>query len=479
MVWKGVFVCLRLWRLNSKSMQKNSTLIQFTSNFLTSRYPVREWITFLSHKEVPAGGHSRIWYYFGGLAMFFLSVQMVTGILLLMYYEVGENSSHESLSYMVNHVPFGWLIRSVHCWSSHLLIMSLLSHMFSVFFLKSYRKPRELTWVTGMALFGCVMGFGFSGYLLPWNELSFFATTVGTEVMGSIPVFGEWIREVARGGTVVSGNTLYRFFALHVCVLPLAICGILGTHLFFIQVQGMANDLPKADGTDHPITRESMKFFPNLICRDVALWGLFLIVLMMLSFYFPNGAGIPGMEWYLGDKADPMVPPSSGIKPEWYFLWMYQLLKLMPAHVGPLEGEQVGFLLTNGMLVLWMIVPFLDSKARQNRPSPFWTDFGVAVLLFCGYMTFLAWDFATVPIALATVGLAGLVNTCRYVRHKTSVFPVSTTVMVMAILHAFVFIPELTGSGHGFDYVLYVTIPFCLLAVLRCLLRKDNEVLHS
>ena len=134
-----------------------------------------------------------------------------------MYYQAGESTSYESMRFIITKVPFGWLVRSIHCWTAHLMIMSLLLHMWSVFFLHAYRKPRELTWFTGFGLFGLALGFGFSGYLLPWNELSYFATAVGTDSVKAVPVVGEWMLRVMRGGDEVSIRTLYRFFALHVC----------------------------------------------------------------------------------------------------------------------------------------------------------------------------------------------------------------------------------------------------------------------
>ena len=156
--------------------------------WVDERYGISSLVEFFQHKEVPVGAHSIVWYYLGGTTLFFFSVQILTGVLLLMYYQPGESTSYESVRYLTTKVPFGWLIRSVHCWSAHLMILSLVVHMFSTMMLKAYRPPRELTWVTGFALFGLALGFGFSGYLLPWNELAFFATAVGTDSVKSVPV---------------------------------------------------------------------------------------------------------------------------------------------------------------------------------------------------------------------------------------------------------------------------------------------------
>src|SRR5512143_589331 len=214
-------------------------------HWLDERFDLTGLMAFVRHKEVPVGSHSLVWYFLGGVTLFFFVVQILSGILLLMYYQAGESTSYESMRYIVTKVPFGWLVRSVHCWSAHLMILSLLAHMWSVFFLRAYRKPRELTWLTGIALFGLALGFGFSGYLLPWNELAFFATAVGTDAVKSVPVVGEWLLRVLRGGDEVSIRTLYRFYALHVSVLPIATAAVVGVHLAFIQKQGMAPGVPE------------------------------------------------------------------------------------------------------------------------------------------------------------------------------------------------------------------------------------------
>jgi cytochrome b6 len=357
-------------------------------DWLDERLGLSSLLAFARHKEVPVGAHSPVWYYLGGVTMFFFLVQIATGILLLMYYQAGESTSYESMRYIVTKVPFGWLVRSAHCWSAHLMVMSLLLHMWSVFFLKAYRKPRELTWLTGIALFGLALGFGFSGYLLPWNELSFFATAVGTDSVKSVPVIGEWMLRVMRGGDEVSIRTLYRFFALHVCVLPIATFALLGVHLLFIQMQGMA---PPLTGHAAP-RRKGMPFFPNFAMRDLLLWIVAVNVLALLATLLPHGPGLPGMEWELGNKADPLKPAYPGIKPEWYFLWMYQLLKEFPAHLLGLEGPQVCLALATVLLGIWGLVPFIDRAASRNQASPVFTDFGVGIVYFLAFLMLKAWD---------------------------------------------------------------------------------------
>ncbi len=328
-----------------------------------------------------------VWYYLGGTTLFFFTVQLVSGVLLLMYYQAGEATSYESIRYITSKVPFGWLIRSIHCWSAHLMIISLVVHMFSTMILKAYRRPRELTWVSGFVLFAIALGFGFSGYLLPWNELSFFATAVGTDSVKSVPVVGQWLLEVMRGGPDVTINTLYRFFALHVVILPLVIVGVVSGHLIFIQVQGMAHGMAH-QRPDRP----GLKFFPDFLVRDLLLWLVCLIVLAILVYVLPYGPGIPGMEWELGKKANPLAPAYPGIKPEWYFLWVYQLLKEFPPHLFGMEGPQAALLVVTVLMGIWALVPWLDRRAAKGQPSPMFTDLAIAAIIFMAYLTLKAWD---------------------------------------------------------------------------------------
>ncbi len=416
--------------------------------WLDRRFDLAPVVEFARHKEVPVGVHSMIWYYLGGATLFFFAVQIVTGVLLLAYYQAGENTSYETIRYLTTKVPFGWLFRSVHAWSAHLMILSLLTHMFSTFFLKAYRRPRELTWLSGFFLLALALGFGFSGYLLPWNELAYFATAVGTDVVKAVPVIGDWLLEVMRGGPDVTINTLYRFFALHVVVLPLVAFALIGIHLLLIQRQGMA---PPAG---HEKATRGMPFFPDFALRDALIWLLALIALVTLAVVLPYGPGVPGAEWSLGLKANPSAPAYPGIKPEWYFLWIYQLLKEFPAHIFGMEGPQGALLMSVGLLGVWAIVPWLDRRGHRNRPSPAFTDLGVAALIFVGFLMLMAWDIGggtgTEPDPLkvawttAWIMLGGglLMNALRVLKGQRF-FWFSGAALLQVFLHGVVRLPYL------------------------------------
>ena len=433
---------------------------------LDERFQISGLVTFLGHKEVPVGAHSPIWYYLGGVSLFFFVVQIGTGILLLMNYQVGENTSYESMKHLVGRVPFGWLIRSIHCWSAHLMSLSVMAHLFSVLFLKAYRKPRELTWYSGFAMLGLVLGFGFSGYLLPWNELSYFATAVGTDSVKSVPIVGPWMLRVLRGGEEVSVQTLYRFFALHVCILPLIMAGLIGAHLLFIQRQGMAEPLEHRPSPEPKTRHRGMPFFPNFAMRDLLFWVICLNILALLAVALPFGPGIPGMEWELGAKANPLKPAYPGIKPEWYFLSVYQMLREFPAHLLGMEGPQACLLLASILGAIAFAIPLLDRNAAKGKPSPLFTDLGVAGLLFLGLLTLKAWDVgvhappgqdpAGNPAMAATIartaalwilGIGLAVTALRRLRWGHSAFSFTAAVLLQAALNGFAHLSWLASGG--------------------------------
>ncbi|MFI5366570.1 MAG: cytochrome bc complex cytochrome b subunit [Candidatus Binatia bacterium] len=346
------------------------------AKWLDERLGISEAIAFLRHKTVPLGSHT-VWYYFGGVSLFLFGIQVATGLLLLFYYKPGTDTAYESVQFIVTRVPFGWLIRSLHSWSANVMVFAVFVHMFSVYFLKAYRPPRELTWLTGMGLLGLTMTFGFSGYLLPWNQLAFFATKVGTDIAGILPVIGPGIARLLRGGDEVSGATLTRFFGFHVAMLPAAFTAVLLVHLLLVQRQGMSESI--AERQERP---KGMPFYPGFIIRDAILWLGVLGVLLVLCTFAP---------WELGAKADPFASAPAGIRPEWYFTFVSQSLKYLPGKILGIDGDVVGIctFLTGGLFLL--LAPFLDRRAAQGRRSPLFTLIGVAIIAFMLTMMTLAY----------------------------------------------------------------------------------------
>ena len=333
-------------------------------------------------KEVPVHRHT-FWYYFGGMTLFLFMIQVATGILLLLYYRPSAGEAFESIQFLMTEVQFGWLVRSIHSWSANLMIFAMFIHLFSALLLHAYRRPREMTWLSGGGLLGLSLAFGFTGYLLPWNELAFFATRVGTEIPGVLPLIGPFLRRLMRGGNDVTGATLTRFYGIHVAILPALVTVVLGLHLFLVQKHGMSRP-PGAEGSD--VGKRSMPFFPNFFLRDLVGWLCALGVLAALAAYFPAE---------LGKKADPFQPAPIGIKPEWYFMAMFQTLKLLPSHVLGVEGELLG-VLGFGLIGLILIgMPFLERQSMTGKTSSrLAAAFGLLLIGYSVILTYLGYTMS-------------------------------------------------------------------------------------
>lgn len=353
----------------------NKTL-QDVWKYVDERFQVQSILKFAKKKTVPEHGQS-FWYFFGGICLFLTILQIVTGLFLLLYYVPTVDGAHESVVFIMSTVKFGWLFRSVHSWSANILIGMLFVHMFSTYFMKAYRPPRELTWVTGFFIFVLFLAIGFSGYLLPWNELSYFATRVGTDIAGSLPLIGKTIKNFALGGPAIGQATLTRFFWLHIAVLPALALALVAVHVFLIQLQGMSVPLRYKD---RAVKEEP--FFPDFIYKDVLGWTLILILVGVLCVFLP---------WEIGKKADALAATPLGIKPEWYFTFMFTTLKLLPSHILSFEGEKLailGFLLGGAF---WLLVPFLDRRAALGKASRVFTVVGGVILLYIVVMTTLTY----------------------------------------------------------------------------------------
>jgi len=328
-------------------------------------------------KKVPVHRHT-FWYYIGGMILFLFLLQVATGILLLFYYRPSAEHAFESVQFLMAEVTFGWLVRSIHAWGANLMVFMVFVHLFSVLLLKAYRKPRELTWLTGVLLLCVTLGLGFTGYLLPWNQLAFFATRVGTEIPGVLPVVGDFIREFLRGGEDVSGATLTRFYALHISVLPGLAFLLIALHSLLVQRHGMSvpPGVARAGGASR-----SIPFLPNFLLRDLVGWLSALAILAAMAAFFPA---------HLGEKADAFVPAPAGIKPEWYFMFMFQTLKYLPAEILGVSGELVGVAGFGLAAAFLFAIPFID-RGTDPRASRFMTIFAFAAIAYIILLTFLGY----------------------------------------------------------------------------------------
>jgi cytochrome b6 len=373
--------------------------------WLNERVPLTQVKETASHKEVPMHRYSAL-YFFGGMTLFFFIVQVVTGILLMLYYRPSPDNAFESVEFIMTTVPFGWLIRSIHSWSANLMVYFAFVHLASVYFLKAYRPPREMTWISGALLLILALGFGFSGYLLPWNELSFFATKVGTDIAGVIPGVGEPVMRFLRGGDRVTGGTLSRFYGWHVAILPAVTTVLLTAHLVFVQLQGMSVP-PGREGEAK--ARTPMKFFPHFLLRELFGWTLALALLAAFAALFP---------WPLGQKADLFAPAPPGIRPEWYFMFMFETLKLVPGgeFLG-IEYEVIPILLFAVAGLVLVLVPFLDRNVNRSGRSPAFTAVGWIAVAYMVGLT--AWGYRSlVPVWVVLLTVLLIVIITVVTRHQ-------------------------------------------------------------
>ena len=335
-------------------------------NWLKERFPI-DYEKFIEINEKifmkePIPNHLKKWYYCtGATPLILLGLQIVTGILLTFYFMPSPEMAYESVRHITQDVRLGFWIRGVHRWGSNLMIISLLLHMTRVFFTSSYRKPREINWVIGVILFFLTLTFSFTGYALTYNQLSYWATTVGTNMFNAVPVIGHSILVFMRGGEDVTANTLTRFFTFHVGMLPPLIILFLAMHIIILRIHGVS----EPEGYE----KGYYSFYPHHFYKIIIITLFVLCVLSTLTIIYPPGLGAP---------ANASVTPTH-IKPEWYFFPTYRFLKLVPLNVG---------ILTSGLFVVGMIFwPFIEpmlSKNKATRTKIAWVVGALVIILTVG-----------------------------------------------------------------------------------------------
>ena len=311
--------------------------------FLNERLPLTE---FSAHLRKPLPKHINLLFSLGSLAMFLLLLQAATGAFLALYYSPSPEHAHNAVTYISEEVPFGSFVRGLHHWGASAMVVIVFLHLLRVVLYGSYKAPRELTWILGVLLLLVTLGFGFTGYLLPWDEKAYWATVVGVEIASTAPILGDFVAKVLRGGTEIGAVTLSRFYALHTIWLPWLVFGLVGVHLFFVRYYG-------SSGTPQN-TPEEMKagkpFYPDQVFEDVVGMLILFVVLAAVALFVP----VP-----LEEVADP-TNANYDPRPEWYFLFLFQLLKYFQ---GPLEIVGTFVIPTVGMVLL-LFLPFLDKSER-------------------------------------------------------------------------------------------------------------------
>jgi cytochrome b6 len=335
--------------------------------WLESRLPLRAALGAFLGKPVPIHRLSAA-YLLGGASLFLLGAQAATGILISLYYQPTPEAAHASVARLMTDVPYGWLFRSLHARGADLLVAVLAAHVLTTFFMRAYRPPRELTWVTGFVVASLVLALCFSGSLLPWDTLAYFATQVGSQEVGTLPLVGPGLVRLVRGGEGIGAHTLTRFHVAHVVLLPLGLIALLGLHLYLVQAHGIS--VPEPLAAPAPAAARAVPFFPLVALADAVVWLVLLGALAGLTALAPAG---------LGPAADPLAPAPAGIRPEWYFAPFYESLRLAPSRLLGLEGAAVaniGFAL---LALLWLTVPFWDTPGRTARARAA-TGLGLATL---------------------------------------------------------------------------------------------------
>src|SRR5437867_10367138 len=286
--------------------------------------------------DEPIPGGAKLAYVFGSALLFLFLSQIVTGVFLAMYYVPSADHAHTTVSYISKEVSGGSFLRSIHSYGSSAIVIVLLLHIIQTFMYGSYKGRRELLWVVGCILFALMLGMAFTGYLLPWDQKAYFATTVGTNILSEIPVVGNWLKQLLRGGTEMGTLTLSRFFVLHVFLIPALIFLFVAQHIYLFRKAGAAGPL-SADPINPNLPTEA--FYPKQLVMDMGIAMLIVIFLGFLAWKIPV---------MLGPKADPsetvFLP-----RPEWYYVPVFQYLKYWKGWT-----SIVGILVMPEILVRWL-----------------------------------------------------------------------------------------------------------------------------
>jgi ubiquinol-cytochrome c reductase cytochrome b subunit len=365
------------------------------ANFMTwldRRFPATE--TFEYHmSKYYAPKNFNFWYAFGVIALVVLVMQLLTGIWLTMSYVPSGDGAFASVEYIMRDVQFGWLLRYLHTTGASAFFIVVYLHMFRGLMYGSYREPRELLWLIGMAIFVALMAEGFFGYLLPWGNMSFWAAQVIVSLFGAIPVIGPDLMEWIRGDFNVSEITLNRFFALHVVALPLVLVMLVFVHIVALHHVGSNNP----DGVEikknkdaNGVPKDGIPFHPYYtIGHDLPAIVLFLIVFCAVAFYLPEMGGY-FIEKPNFDQANPLKTPEH-IAPVWYYTPFYAMLRATTFSLPGLTAKFLGLIVMAGAIVFPALLPWLDrspvkSMRYKGTPSKVMLGLFVISLFILGYL---------------------------------------------------------------------------------------------
>jgi ubiquinol-cytochrome c reductase cytochrome b subunit len=348
--------------------------------WLNKRLPIQDFVkTQLTGYYAPK--NFNIWYFFGSLALLVLVMQLVTGIFLTMFYKPGEATSFDSVEFIMREVDHGWLIRYLHSTGASAFFIVIYLHMFRALLYGSYKAPRELLWLFGMAVYLALMAEAFMGYVLPWGNMSFWGAQVIVNLFGTIPAIGQPLVEWIRGDYGIADATLNRFFSLHVVAVPLALLGLVLFHLVALRQTGSNNpdgvEIKKTLGKDgHPV--DGIPFHPYYTVKDVFGVGVFFIIFCIIVFFVPTFGGL-FLEGPNFEPANPLSTPEH-IAPVWYFTPYYAILRAVP-------NQRMGALLMAIAVISFLLLPWLDKspvKSMRYRGPISRFMLGVFVVSFIG-----------------------------------------------------------------------------------------------
>ena len=350
--------------------------------WLYKRFPVEEIVS-----EQLTGYYApknfNIWYYFGSLALAVLVLQLVTGIFLTMFYKVGEATAFDSVEFIMREVEGGWLIRYLHTTGASFFFIVVYLHMFRALLYGSYKAPRELLWLFGMAVYLALMAEAFMGYVLPWGNMSFWGAQVIVNLFGTIPVFGAGLVEWIRGDYGIADATLNRFFSLHVVAIPLILLLLVTFHLVALRRTGSSNPdgieiKDKVNAAGKPL--DGIPFHPYYTIKDVVGVGVMFILLAIVVFFVPTLGGL-FLEQPNFEPANPVSTPEH-IAPVWYFTPYYAILRAVP-------DQKLGALLMFLAVAAFLFLPWLDRSPVKSMRYRGWLSRAALALFTISFLVLM------------------------------------------------------------------------------------------
>ncbi|MEY4417240.1 MAG: hypothetical protein RIQ53_4533, partial [Pseudomonadota bacterium] len=413
-----------------KEIPADAPVAAKVTNWLENRFPTAFDAYKVHMSEYYAPKNFNAWYFFGSLALLVLVIQIVTGIFLVMHYKPDASLAFASVEYIMRDVPWGWLIRYMHSTGASAFFVVVYLHMWRGLIYGSYRKPRELVWVFGCAIFLCLMAEAFMGYLLPWGQMSYWGAQVIVNLFAAVPFVGPDLALLIRGDYVVGDATLNRFFSFHVIAVPLVLLGLVVAHLLALHDVGSNNPdgveiKAKKDASGKPL--DGIPFHPYYTVHDIFGVGMFLMVFCAVIFFGPELGGY-FLEYNNFIPADPLKTPPH-IAPVWYFTPFYSMLRattdvmvnvlvvilalgglgalavlrgkariaavvgivIAAALLKTFDAKFWGVVVMGGAVVILFFLPWLDhaqAKSLRYRPSWHKTLYAVFVVIFVvlGYL---------------------------------------------------------------------------------------------